>query len=620
MIDPRRAPVRPRVLSALTGDSLLLEEELRTLMTRSRRGSVRLTGPTGSGKTTALAHLAHTFAGEGVLCVDCPEAAEFPPFLQDRWIAFCTADKAPDFPVTHTYQMAPWREDEWIEYLLTAHKERCRSVMLRLLPDLGAELLEGSPRLSVIVLDELAAGQDIPSAGVALLRHAEGRIPGPEGRARARRAGLDLLLEPPPTPATPVFLKKRIDGVLLPLLHHRPVQLLLSAAQIVEDVRDGGKCDYFAGRLPRDLLRQAAADLAGRPELREVLASRLWSCREHQAMIASLLHAAGWTWEPAPERDLCLSGAYLDGVIWPEAVLARVDLQGTDLRHADLRKANLHGASLVDADLGQANLGAASLLRVVATGANFAGAVLRGCDMQGATLERANLEGADLRGANLQSADLSSTNLTRSSLAGSDLRQSRLAGASLDEADFAGADLRSADLRGLTLRTAYFEGALFGGADLRGCDLEGMELPAADFRGANFAQALLTGSSMPGACLDNVLLKEAGLAEVEWEGVSLREADLRGASFHLGSSRSGRVGSPIACEGSRTGFYADDFSEQDFRSPEEIRKANLCHADLRGALIEGVDFYLVDLRHALLDPGQEEHVRRCGAILEDRTP
>jgi uncharacterized protein YjbI with pentapeptide repeats len=86
----------------------------------------------------------------------------------------------------------------------------------------------------------------------------------------------------------------------------------------------------------------------------------------------------------------------------------------------------------------------------------------------------------------------------------------------------------------------------------------------------------------------------------------------------MGSSRSGLVNSPIASEGSRTGFYTDDFDDQDFKSPEEIRKANLRGADLRGAKIAGVDFYLVDLRGATIDPGQAEHLRRSGAILVDR--
>lgn len=83
----------------------------------------------------------------------------------------------------------------------------------------------------------------------------------------------------------------------------------------------------------------------------------------------------------------------------------------------------------------------------------------------------------------------------------------------------------------------------------------------------------------------------------------------------MGSSRSGLVGSPIACEGSKTGFYTDDREEIYFKRPEEVRKANLRGADLRGANIEGTDFYLVDLRDAQLDRWQQIHVMRCGAIL-----
>ena len=87
----------------------------------------------------------------------------------------------------------------------------------------------------------------------------------------------------------------------------------------------------------------------------------------------------------------------------------------------------------------------------------------------------------------------------------------------------------------------------------------------------------------------------------------------------MGSSRSGLLFTPIASEGTRTGFYTDDADEQTFKAPEEIRKANLCGADLRGARIDGVDFYLVDLRGALYDREQELHFRRCRAILKGRT-
>ena len=57
---------------------------------------------------------------------------------------------------------------------------------------------------------------------------------------------------------------------------------------------------------------------------------------------------------------------------------------------------------------------------------------------------------------------------------------------------------------------------------------------------------------------------------------------------------------------------------QAYKSPEEIRKANLRGADLGGANIAGVDFYLVDLRDAKYSSDQAEQLRRCGAILFHR--
>src|SRR5207248_2161297 len=163
---------------------------------------------------------------------------------------------------------------------------------------------------------------------------------------------------------------------------------------------------------------------------------------------------------------------------------------------------------------------------------------------------------------------------------------------------------------------ASLRGARFRCAKLARCDLSGAELPGADFACATLDGSDLTGSSMPGADFHGASLRDTGLASVDWEQADLRGADLRGASFHMGSTRSGLVGSTIACEGSRTGFYTDDPFEQDYKPPEEIRKANLRGADLAGANIDGVDFYLVDLRGAKYDAEQAEQLARCGAILQ----
>jgi len=198
------------------------------------------------------------------------------------------------------------------------------------------------------------------------------------------------------------------------------------------------------------------------------------------------------------------------------------------------------------------------------------------------------------------------------------MRHATLRGALVAAADFTGTNLEGADLREVDLRSALLDRTRLVGADMRDCDLEGLRLVNVEFRDAGLAQALFSGSKAEGCSFRKATLRGAGLADVQWEGVDLRGADLHGAVFHLGSSRSGLVGSPLASEGTRTGFYTDEFDQQSFCPPEQIRKANLCGADLRGAKVDGVDFYLVDLRGAKYDADQLEHFRKCGAILSER--
>jgi uncharacterized protein YjbI with pentapeptide repeats len=620
MILPWRARVRPRVISTVTGDCLLLQDEVAELMARRPRGSIRLVGAAGAGKTTALRHLADFLLGSDTTFLDCPDANTLFSAAFSGWVVFTTARSDADLPFTDSYDLAPWRDDEWIEYLLEAHKERCRSVLTRVWSDEGRDLLEGNPLLCRIVLDQLAARDVIPSVRAALLHYVEEHFPDPVNRSTVQEAALEYLLGSQPEPAGLFRVQESGAEELVALLRFRALQLVLAADRIAADIRGNKPCDYLRRQLPRDLVRQVADEIAGQSELREVLLGRLAKQPHGQAMVASILHATGWQWIPQAGAALRLAGAYLDGVAWPEVVLPGIDLQHADLSQADFRKADLTGALLAEANLQRADLREATLAKVDGRRANLTGADMHQCNLWRAMLNEANLERSLLRGADLQTASLQGAALTGASLDGADLRRAILVGANLEEADFSGVNLECAQLQGLKLRGARFAGARFAAANLSSCDMEEMELPGADFQKANLKQALLTGSMMRGACFDNARLTGAGLADIDWEQASLRGADLRCASFHAGSSRSGRVGSPIACEGSRTGFYTDDYTEQDFKSPEEIRKANLCYADLRGANLDGVDFYLVDLRHALFDRKYEKHLRRCGAILEDRGP
>ena len=618
MIEAKRAPVRPRVQSASGTTSLLLDEEIRSFVAAGVRGNIAILGEPGFGKTTALEHLRATLAqDDGVALLDDPKSSHVTD-TPDGLVIY-TAE-AP-YPCSHLamYVLLPWERDDLIEYLLYVHRPRCAAVMARVRAE-DRFLLGGLPELWRIALDRLADDEMLPDVRHALHRHLEDHLSDTDLLERARSACLNVVV----TPHLPLFdtlltiARPGFADSLLRVLRYPPMQRMLAAERIAADLHGEADCDYLAKRLPRDLV-EAASRLIARDEqalghLLALLTGPTWS----HAMTASLLHAAGASDALRKNCPSQLAGAYLQHAWLPGVHLPLANLQEADLTAADLRQMNLDQAKATKACLRQAGLNGASLNGIVAAEADFSGADLRcvlaeAANFAAANLARADFTRAQLSGARFAGCDLAGAIFRDASLIGVDLTRTIL-----KNADFAGADLTRAVLSGMRLSEAHWEGVRFPEAKMEGCDLEYMTLPAADFENANLQRSLLTGSTMLKGNFRGACLREAGLADIEWEGADLRGADLRGASFHMGSTRSGLVGSTIPCEGSKTGFYTDDYEEQTYKAPEEIRKANLCGADLRGAILDDVDFYLVDLRGALYDEKYEEHLRRCGAILEAR--
>ncbi len=623
---PRRASVRPRVIATESGDSMRLEDEVIAFARSGARGAIRIAGPFGSGKTTALAHLAASLPRELPVCVlDEPDPRLLAEVAARGVVVYAAARDTAHPRHLATFDLAPWGKDEWIEYLLATGRKQCASVMTRLEAAPDRDWLQGNPELWRIVLYRMACDPALASIHDALRQELADRLANGTVRRLAEEVCLAHLRNREEVQVQPDALEEELtsqcrDQALQRLILHRPIQLLIAARRIVTDLAESEQpCDYLGTRLPRDLVQEAGVllreDSLGCRHLHFYLNSLR---RDVHPMAASLLHAAGTGWRPAPE-SVCppnLSGAYLDRVAWRGVDLRAVELKGADLSRAELQRAQFDAANLDRARLCQASLEGASMASAMARGADLNHADLVSLRAEAVDLYGANLEGANLTDAFLRNAQLLESNLKEARLSGADLTRANLCGAEIAGADFTGAILDAALLKGLTLFRSEFKQARFTAADLSGCDLEGMDLPRAAFRKARLQDALLTGSRMPDADFRDACLRSAGLAEVDWEGACLAGADLSLATFHLGSSRSGLVGSPIACEGSRTGFYTDDFDEQDFKPPESIRKANLCGADLRGAHLGDVDFYLVDLRGALFDSHQAEQFRRCGAILK----
>lgn len=617
MVEPVRAPVRPRVISPEIHDAIPLDDLLPDFQAR-RSGAIEIRGGCGSGKTTALAHLA-ALAGPGdrFVFLDDASAESVCEAARNAVVVF-TSLHPRDVPDAVTYRLASWGEDELLEYLLAAHPAKCRSVMARLQAATDRHVPAGSPELWRIVLDGMAGDESLHSVGETLRTALHEALPTDDSRTLAEQNCLAMLAGLQDDAAESwCRLSQAGAGVgVLRLLRHEPIQLLLATDHLARLLEAGVGQNWLARQLPLSLVEAVAAAMsaAAAAKLRAWTSETPTAC---QPMAVSLLHASGAGWVPDCRPLPLLTGAYLADARWKGVDLAEAKLASTDLSYSDLTAAILSKASASNAIFHGAILHRASLFEMHAQGADFENAILTSVGAHGAVLLDAVLKGADLTDAVLSRANLRRANLSDARFRSADLSWADLTGASIDGADFSAANLHGACLNRLPLRQANLAAARLSHAQLIDCDLERMSLPDANFEKAHLHGALLTGSHMPRANFGWADLRAAALADIDWEEADLRQADLRECSFHLGSSRSGLVGSPIASEGSRTGFYGDEFDQQTYRPPEEIRKANLRGADLRDADVRGTDFYLVDLRGAKYTDDQFNHFRRSGAILFD---
>ena len=619
MIEACRAAVRPRVVSPETGDVVLLEDEVAVWLEGHAR-TLRIVGGPGSGKTTAIRHLATVYSARNdVILVDDSGSAPENAVTDPRRLIY----SAPvDLPTSDdpTLRLASWNDDDLLEYCLARHRPQCPSIMQRIGAMHDVRRLQGVPQLWTLLIDAFAADEAASDWRTVLRNHFTANVP-ERLRIRVREYCLYTLvdLDTQVLDTLQALSNSGWTPERLPWLRHRAALSLLAAEQAVWSLEKSSKAAFLSTAWPSDLIEEAASRLASAPaawrRLVEVIAGKH---ERYHATAATLLHATGKKWQPPPRTQANLTGAVFTGAVWPgidllQAMLQKVDFSGADLSAAQLEKVSGQEMNLGGASLAKAQLGRATMRDTQAQGAN-----LSEVNAVGSQWQHANFRGATLTSASFHASDLQHADFTLADLSRSALTDAKLSDGIFDGANCSGVDFRGSVLRRVRFSTTVLTGARFERADLQEANLENLHWPAASLERANLKRAYLTGSVMPGAKMRGAILRAAGLADVDWEDADLRDADFTHCAFHLGSSRSGLVGSPIACEGSRTGFYTDDYLEQDFKSPEEIRKANLRCADLRGAIVDKTDFYLVDLRGARYTTDQAEHFRRCGAILVDR--
>jgi uncharacterized protein YjbI with pentapeptide repeats len=602
---PQRAvPVRPRVTVQGGSEAIPIDALLDQLPTQS--GDVlAILGERGSGKSTCLRFLDGALPYDSRLALlDEPDdqqimhAAAFGP------VVYTASSAAPGEPAWH---LAEWDRDDLIEYTLAVDAQKANSVLARALPLYERDPVDGSPAVWSAVLDAFIEDPEARDLTAVMDNALRGLDDGARAQFERRCFGAVIADVPVPTKGLPERAAR--------LVHNQGVRQTVAANFAAGRLHTSDGPRLLSRRWPRGLVNACAQGLPD--QARRSLVSILDQVRLAQPMAASLLHAAGAKLQFGSIP--LLEGAYLDGLNAPGAKLATVLANRASLAHSDLSEARLAGASFVAADLFRTNLSRSVLHDAVFTSAVLAGADLSWAEAKEAVFNPATLDGANLTSLRASKARFLSASMRGCRLVRADLRQTDFFRCDLEDANASGAVFDESHLQYLDLRTVVLAGASFVETLFDHCDLSGQDLQAPDFERAVLEQCDLTGSVMTNANFAGCLFPGAGLAEVHWEYADLRGSDLRGATFHMGSSRSGLVFSPIACEGSRTGFYTEDIEDLTHKAPEEIRKANLRGADLRGCLLDGVDFYLVDLRDARYDPKVEPWLRKTGAILEDPT-
>jgi uncharacterized protein YjbI with pentapeptide repeats len=604
-LSAQRAVVVPRAHREGSDASLPIEQLILPVVLEEKSGLIVIKGDEGAGKTTTLRHLRSVLPGDlGVRFFDEDHLSEAREAAALRVVILASPDFKRSRATLATFELSRWSLDDCAEYLVARHREQCKSVLTRLQNGSALKALRGSPQLLALVMEAMAIDPALMTWRDVLRRHIGQNSPPGPALDRMILGGLQ---------------QARLEKEPARWWRHKPYQHVCFANWIASQL-----CQ---GIIPTACFRIMDGSSPLIPEIAEAARNERAAieCLENSiklpkspteaGMAASILIAMNPDWHPANGKGLNLNKAQLAGARWAGIDLTGASLVGTNLAGADLnganltqiiandsnfRAANLRGAQMRNAHLVGADLSDADLTVAIATRADFLRAKMDRCKFVKGNFQNCRFIETDMNGVKAESADFSGAWL-------------HLVGVA--DADFTSANFILADMDQVDLTQTQLIGACFAKGIFRCCNFEGLELPSADFDDANLKGSLMTGTRIPDGRFRNAKLAHTGLADIEWENADLQGADFEGASFHLGSTRSGLVESDIPSEGTRTGFYTDEFNDRLYKAPEEIRKACLCGANLMDAKVHHADFYLVDLRWAIFSKAQEAHFTRSGAIL-----
>jgi hypothetical protein len=321
MVGRSLAIVRPRVISPPTGEILLLEDVVATHLAAGDWGVIEVSGGPLMGKTTAIDYLGRLF-GDELSLTDTDERARIQQCVVPKARVMVTTAVA-EYGTTRLgkYQLAPWGQDEWIEYLLAAHRDRCGSVISRLRASQQFGALGGNPGLWRLVLEKLALNDSISSATEAL-RWAVTHLFSTSMAYHALQRFSLVAAAPLPDELdreTRSLAKLSIERDLVRLLALDSIRTILAAEALALDLADGG-VSHLRRRLPPALIHEVSLTVQANHSFQGKLIGVLAGSDETlQATAASMLHAAEIGWQP---MRLCVAKKRQRATICPSFLIS----------------------------------------------------------------------------------------------------------------------------------------------------------------------------------------------------------------------------------------------------------------------------------------------------------
>ncbi|MEQ1826870.1 MAG: pentapeptide repeat-containing protein [Pirellula sp.] len=388
----------------------------------------------------------------------------------------------------------------------------------------------------------------------------------------------------------------------------------LIAQHVASSVIERGRLKYLRLLFAPTVIERIAQELRAQPKALACLAKHFrnpWS-----STIAAILNQTDKTWKPKLVSKLSFTLSYLPRIDWSGSVIEGCSFKQCDLSTSELSNSKLDGTKMI-----HCHVEGGMWSKLACVNCNFTKCAMNLLDGTCIVVRNSLWDECELCETRWEDAEVQNARFIRCDLSEADFSRARVVESLYErcilvDTDFRHSNLERSVFRSCDMRLCKIDCCNFRSAYLSNANLEDNEIRLADFAKADLSGSNWSGSRCVSVSFAYATLAQSKLADIQWIGCDLRGADLRGALFHYGSTRCGMVGSPYPSHGTRTGFYTDPMEELYYKDPEAVRKAAIIDSDLRGANIEGVNLYLVDLRGSQLDPWQREQATAMGAILD----